>query len=115
MSITDPNDKPKVEGYQLRFWFVGVHPIIWRRFLFRADNTFADMHYAIQISCNWSDDFLHQFKIHGQTIGVSRVHGLWYSKSAEQVRLSDFQLRVNGVFVAIGRNCTPREIGACGT
>ncbi|MFZ0544594.1 MAG: plasmid pRiA4b ORF-3 family protein [Candidatus Promineifilaceae bacterium] len=99
MSKTGPNEKLKREGYQLRFWFVGVHPIIWRRFLFRADSTFADLHYAIQISCNWSDDFLHQFKIHGQTIGVPRAHGLWYSKSAGQVRLSDFQPKVNERFL----------------
>lgn len=82
-----------IQGYQLRFWFVGVQPIVWRRLPLRADNTLADLHYAIQICCNWTDYFLHQFKIRGQTIGVPRIHGISYSQSAAGVSLADLQLR----------------------
>jgi hypothetical protein len=32
-------------------------------------------------------------------IGVLRAHGIWYSKLAGQVRLSDFQLKVNERFI----------------
>ena len=88
-----------VAGYQLRFWIVGVQPIVWRRLLLRADNTLADLHHAIQITCNWSDDFLHQFNIHGKTIGVPRAYGLWYSLSAGDVTLADLRLREQERFV----------------
>lgn len=93
MSGSNLSDEQEIPGYQLRFWFVGVQPIIWRRLLLRADNTLADLHYAIQICCNWTDDFLHQFKIHGKTIGVPRAHGIWYSVSAGKVTLADLNLR----------------------
>jgi hypothetical protein len=96
MSVTAQEEM--ILGYQLRFWFVGVQPIVWRRLLFRADHTLADVHYAIQITCNWSDYFLHQFKIHGQSIGVPRASGPWYTKSAEEIQLSDLQLTVNERF-----------------
>ncbi|KAA3660743.1 MAG: plasmid pRiA4b ORF-3 family protein [Chloroflexi bacterium] len=86
-------------GYQFRFWFVGVQPIIWRRVVLRSNHTLADFHYAIQITCNWSDYFLHQFKIHGQTVGTPRQFGLTYSRMADQVRLSDLELRIKERFI----------------
>lgn len=44
----------EVPGYQIRARILDVHPIIWRRFLLQADNTFADLHYALQIALDWS-------------------------------------------------------------
>ena len=88
-----------VAGYQLRFWIIGVQPIVWRRLLLRSENTLADLHHAIQITCNWSDYFLHQFNIHGKTIGVPRAHGIWYSHSAGDVTLADLHLREQERFI----------------
>jgi len=88
-----------IPGYQIRFWLVGVQPIVWRRLLLRADNSLADLHHAIQITCDWSDDFLHQFNIHGKTIGVSRIHGPSYSNSAGRVTLASLELREKERFV----------------
>jgi hypothetical protein len=88
-----------IPGYQLRFWIIGVQPIVWRRLLLHPENTLADLHHAIQITCNWSDDFLHQFNIHGKTIGVPRIHGPYYSHSAGKVTLADLRLRENERFV----------------
>jgi hypothetical protein len=99
MSSSDLEKSEAVAGYQLHFWIVDVQPIVWRRLLLRADNTLADLHYAIQICCRWSDDFLPQFKIYSQTIGVPRLHGPWYTKSADDVQLSDLQLKVNQRFI----------------
>ncbi|MEM8859784.1 MAG: plasmid pRiA4b ORF-3 family protein, partial [Chloroflexota bacterium] len=87
--MTTENDKHSVEVYQLRFWFVGVQPIVWRRLLIRSDQTLADLHYAIQICCSWSDYYLYQFKIHGKTYGVPRLHGICYTQSAKTILLSD--------------------------
>jgi hypothetical protein len=97
--MSEPDSNDKHTGYQFRFWFLEIQPVIWRRLLLRADNTLADLHYAIQITCNWSDDFLHQFKIHGQNIGVPRIHGISYSESANKVKLADLQLRKNERFL----------------
>ena len=79
-----------VPGYQIRIWLIGIHPIIWRRFLFRSDQTFADLHQAIQIASDWSGDMLYRFKIGGATIGSPQTFGSWTSDSAEITRLSDF-------------------------
>ena len=88
-----------IPGYHIRFWLVGVQPIVWRRLLLRADNTLADLHHAIQITCNWSDDFLNQFNIHGKTIGVPRIHGPSYSNPAGKVTLASLELREQERFV----------------
>jgi len=97
--MSEANTKETVAGYQLRFWIIGVQPIVWRRLLLRPENTLADLHHAIQITCNWSDDFLHQFNIHGKTTGVPRIHGPYYSHSAGKVTLADLKLRENERFV----------------
>jgi len=97
MSEPDPIDT--YTGYQLRFWFLEIQPVIWRRLLLRADNTLADLHYAIQITCNWSDDFLHQFKIHGKNMGVPRIYSISYSEPADAVKLADLQLYKNERFL----------------
>lgn len=97
--MPEANTKETVSGYQVRFWIVGVQPIVWRRLLLRPENTLADLHHAIQITCNWSDDFLHQFNIHGKTIGVPRIHGPSYSRPAGEVALSDLNLYEKERFV----------------
>lgn len=91
--------QPTIPGYQIRVRIIDVYPIIWRRFLFRSDNTFADLHYAIQIAMNWSDDFLHQFKLQGKVIGIPRAHGIWVSHSANVSTLADFGLQPNQRFL----------------
>lgn len=44
----------------------GVNPMIWRRLLVCGDRTIADLHDIVQIAMGWSDDHLHQFRIHGK-------------------------------------------------
>lgn len=39
----------------------GVRPKVWRSFLLRADATFADLHEAIQLACEWQDYHLYAF------------------------------------------------------
>ncbi|MEM9773059.1 MAG: plasmid pRiA4b ORF-3 family protein [Chloroflexota bacterium] len=81
-----------VPGYQIRARILDVYPIIWRRFLLRADNTFADLHYALQIALDWSDDFLHHFKLRGKTISVPRMFNE-YTHSATKLTLADFNFK----------------------
>ena len=88
-------------GYQIRARILDVYPIIWRRFLLRADNTFADLHYALQIALDWSDDFLHHFKLPGKIIGVPRMFNE-YTHSATELTLADFNFKTGQRFLYEG-------------
>jgi hypothetical protein len=46
---------PSPEIYQVHVWIRQISPMIWRRLLVHADNTLADLHYAIQIAFGWTD------------------------------------------------------------
>ena len=63
--------------YQLKVVLLGISPMIWRRVLVHGDSTIADLHYIIQIAMGWSDDHLHQFRIHGKLYGIARIGGIF--------------------------------------
>ncbi len=110
MDSSSRAESQQVDGYQFRFWFLNVRPVVWRRLLLRADQTLADLHYAIQICCNWSDDFLHQFKVYGKTISIPRLYGLSGTDWADEVRLADLQLRQNQRFLYEYNFCHWRHV-----
>jgi hypothetical protein len=72
--------------------------MIWRRLLVCGDSTIADLHYIIQIAMGWSDDHLHQFRIHGKRYGIARIGGISFSDNPDDVRLTDLGLRINERF-----------------
>ena len=88
-------DQTIPEIYLLHLWIRQISPMIWRRLLMRADSTLANLHDAIQIAFGWSDFHLHRFRIHGRDHGVGRRGGPAFSRDARQVRLADFQFRLN--------------------
>jgi Plasmid pRiA4b ORF-3-like protein len=57
--------------YQLRVVLRGVSPLIWRRLLVRGDSTLADLHATLQLTLEWSDEYLNRFMIHGREYGVA--------------------------------------------
>jgi hypothetical protein len=61
---------PELVIYQIKVVLLGISPMIWRRLLIRDDTTIADLHYILQIVMGWSDDHLHQFRIHGKRYGL---------------------------------------------
>lgn len=67
----------------------GVSPMIWRRLLVCGDRTIADLHYIVQIAMGWSDDHLHQFRIHGKRYRIVRIGGIRFSDDPDSVRLMD--------------------------
>ncbi|MHB8630040.1 MAG: plasmid pRiA4b ORF-3 family protein [Aggregatilineales bacterium] len=89
---------PGVEIYQLRWYLKGISPLIWRRVLLRSDSTLADLHYIIQIAMNWSNYYLHRFIIYGKHFAVLR-RGVAEAYSADDVRLDELGLRLNGRFL----------------
>ena len=89
---------PGVQSYRLHVWVCQISPTIWRRLLVRSDSTIADLHYTLQIAFGWNDEHLIRFQIHGQDHGVYHDGGLSFSTDPRQVRLSDFNFRVNERF-----------------
>jgi hypothetical protein len=87
------------EIYQLHAWLRGISPLIWRRLLFRSDQTIADLHYALQLAFGWSDSHLHTFRIHRRDFGVYHSGGPVLDQDATQVRLADFHFRIGERFL----------------
>src|SRR3954453_12324086 len=92
-------DEATPEVYQFHVWIRQISPMIWRRFLMRADSPLANLHDAIQIAFGWSDFHLHRFRIHGKDFGVPRRGGLSFSASAYQVHLAEFHFRLGECFL----------------
>ncbi|CAN5286358.1 plasmid pRiA4b ORF-3 family protein [soil metagenome] len=51
------------EIIQLKITLEGSSPPIWRRLLIEKNNTFEQLHYAIQIAFGWENGHLHDFRI----------------------------------------------------
>ena len=62
--------------YQFKIVLRDVSPMVWRRLLLRSDQSIADLHYAIQIAMDWSDQHLNCFHIHGKDYGVAHIGGM---------------------------------------
>jgi hypothetical protein len=90
---------PEPAIYHLKVVLLGISPMIWRRLLVCGDNAIADLHYIIQIAMGWSDDHLHQFRIHGKRYGIARMGGISFSGNPDVIRLKDLGLRINERFV----------------
>lgn len=75
-----------------------MSPLVWRRLLVRSDHSVTDLHYAIQIAMDWSDQHLHRFRIHGNDYGVTHSGGAGFSDDAA-VPLSRFHFRLRERFL----------------
>jgi Plasmid pRiA4b ORF-3-like protein len=87
------------EIYQFHVWLRGISPLIWRRLLLRADQSIADLHYALQLAFSWSDCHLNRFRIHGKDFGVYHMGGPIFDRNADQIRLADFHFRIGERFL----------------
>jgi len=88
-----------VEVYQFRFFLKGISPLIWRRLLMTSNSSISDLHYAIQISMGWEDEYLNRFNIWGKEYGVYHDGGMSFPDDPEEVYLQDFQFRINEKFI----------------
>jgi len=85
--------------YQFRVFVRGISPVIWRRLLFRDDQTLADVHHGLQIVLGWSDYFLHRFLIRGRIYTIPRIWGTDYTHAAQDISLKSLNLRFNERFI----------------
>ena len=88
----------QVTTYLIYVWIRGIHPMLWRRFLVRAESTLADLHYVIQIGFGWTDFHLHRFRIRKKSYTVPRI-GMMEGHDARTVKLADVTFRMNERFL----------------
>ena len=62
-------DRAHPDIYQLRIVLRGISPLIWRRLLVRSDTTLGQLHTMLQIVFDWSNEYLHHFRIFGKDYG----------------------------------------------
>ena len=55
--------------FQLKLTLLGVTPPIWRRLMVSADFTLARLHTVLQLSMDWKDSHLHEFRIDRKSYG----------------------------------------------
>ena len=84
--------------YQIKIALMGISPMIWRRLLIPCGSTISDLHYIFQIAMGWSDEHLHQFRIHGKRYGIAKIGGISFSDDPDAVRLTDLGLRIKERF-----------------
>ena len=59
----------ETQVYQFKITLMGITPQIWRRIQVLGDNSFHDLHRAIQNAMGWDDYHLHQFEVMNPKIG----------------------------------------------
>ena len=93
------SETPEPIIYQLKVVLLDVSPMTWRRLLVCNDSTITDLHYILQITMGWSNDYLHRFRIHGKQYGIARLGGITFSDDPDTVQLKDFRFRINERFL----------------
>ena len=78
--------------YQFRVVLQAISPLIWRRLLIRSDMSLATLHAALQIVFAWSDEHLHDFRIHGKEYGCTRLCGPHFEDDPRHVSLGQLHL-----------------------
>lgn len=72
--------------------------MIWRRFSIAADTSLACLHYIIQISQGWNNEYLHKFHVYGKDYGIAYEGGISFSDDPHQVVFDDFGFDVGDRF-----------------
>jgi hypothetical protein len=85
--------------YQLKVALRGISPLIWRRFLVRADTSIADLHHVLQLVMGWTNSHLHRFLIHGKEYGIAYDGGMGFADDPQQMRVADFRFRLRERFL----------------
>jgi hypothetical protein len=87
-----------VNTYSIKIALRGISPMIWRRLRVDGNTTIADLHNIVQIAMGWDDEYLHEFHIHGEDYGISRIGGRSFRHRANQVSVDDFGFDVGDRF-----------------
>lgn len=92
-------DLPNVVVYQLKVTLRGISPLIWRRFLVRAETSVADLHRILQPALGWTNSRLHRFIIHGKEYDIAYEGGVGFDGDSRNIRLADFCFRLRERFL----------------
>ena len=86
-------------AYQFRIVLRQVSPKIWRRLQLLSSQSLADLHFAIQIAMDWTDEFQHRFVIRNHPLGISRPGGLLRFGDPRQMHLGQCEFRLGERFL----------------
>jgi len=95
-----------------------VSPMIWRKLRVHSNTSLADLHYIIQAAMDWSNEYLHSFRIYGEDYGVSYEGGMSFNHNARQVFLKDQPRCISGCqneWAKLPRPGKPLTVGIDGT
>jgi Plasmid pRiA4b ORF-3-like protein len=68
--VTPRHSRRSFAAVTLRVELAGTAPLVWRRVMLDASNTFEDLHGAIQLAMGWEDYHLHEFRVGDVRIGI---------------------------------------------
>jgi hypothetical protein len=54
---------------QIKFWLLGVSPMVWRRVLVPINLTLRELHGVIQVAMGWEGLHLYQFRLRAARYG----------------------------------------------
>lgn len=92
--------------YKLRFVLRGGSPLIWRHLLVPAELTLAGLHVTLQLAFGWTDQHLHQIRIHVREFGSM-------GRDPATARLSDLRLCYRTILTAFV--ALPSVVADCST
>lgn len=61
----------QVHAYQIRVALRGIRPPIWRRLAVPAEFTLEELHRAIQVAFGWTNSHLFEFRVDGESFGLT--------------------------------------------
>jgi len=79
-----------MNAYFIKVALSDVSPMIWRRLQVHSNTSLASLHHIIQTAMDWSNEYLHSFRIYGEDYGVSYEGGMSFNHDARQVFLEGF-------------------------
>ena len=79
--------------YQFRIVLRDISPLIWRRVLLQSESSLADLHAVLQIAFDWTDEYIHRFRIHGKEYGRCHDGGMHFADDPKAVKLTRFGFR----------------------
>lgn len=80
-----------MQVYTIKVALRGISPMVWRRIRLYEDTSLGALHFIIQFSFGWDNEFLHSFHIYGEDYGISYDGGLDFSDNPWLVPLHSFK------------------------
>jgi len=89
--------KTETQLYQFKITLIGITPKIWRRIQILDNNTFYDLHRAIQNAMGWYNCHLHQFEVINPNTGEIDLIGDGHDN------LNEYEIKISEYFTEVSK------------